>query len=60
MALDLHQSHWSRKKTEPQGFALKVNDLTKKDAHPLPKIDDMLDTLGKAQWFLTLDLANGY
>ena len=38
----------------------KVNDLTKKDAHPLPRIDDTLDTLGEAQWFLTLDLASGY
>ena len=38
----------------------KVNDLTKKDAHPLPRIDDTLDTLGGAEWFTTLDLASGY
>ena len=38
----------------------KVNDLTKKDAHPLPRIDDTLDALGGAQWFTTLDLASGY
>ncbi len=38
----------------------KVNDLTKKDAHPLPRIDDTLDTLGGAQWFSTIDLASGY
>ena len=38
----------------------KVNDLTKKDAHPLPRIDDTLDALGRAQWFTTLDLASGY
>ena len=38
----------------------KVNDVTKKDAHPLPRIDDTLDTLGGAQWFTTLDLASGY
>ena len=38
----------------------KVNDLTKKDAHSLPRIDDTLDTLGEAQWFSTLDLASGY
>ena len=37
-----------------------VNDLTKKDAHPLPRINDTLDTLGGAQWFSTLDLASGY
>lgn len=38
----------------------KVNNLTKKDAHPLPRIDDTLDALGGAQWFTTLDLASGY
>ena len=38
----------------------KVNDLTKKDAHPLPRIDDTLDTLGGAQWFSILGLAGGY
>ena len=27
----------------------KVNDLTKKDAHPLPRIDNTLDTLGGVQ-----------
>ena len=32
----------------------KMNNLTKKDAHPLPRIDDTLDTLGKAKWFSTL------
>ena len=34
----------------------KVNQVTKKDAQPLPRIDDTLDTLGKAQWFSTLDV----
>ena len=38
----------------------KVNDLTKKDAHPLPRIDNTLDTLCGAQWFTMLDLASGY
>ena len=38
----------------------KVNDATKKDAHPLPRIDDTLDTLGEAQWFTILDLTSGY
>ena len=46
----------------PQDFVdfRKVNDLTKKDPHLLPRIDDTLDTLGGAQWFSTLDLASGY
>ena len=36
----------------------KVNQVTKKDAQPLPRIDDTLDALGTAQLFSTLDLAN--
>ena len=38
----------------------KVNQVTKKDAQPLSRIDDTLYTLGTAQWFSTLDLASGY
>ena len=38
----------------------KLNDLTRKDAYPLPRIDDALDSLNKACWFSTLDLASGY
>ena len=37
-----------------------LNNLTRKDAHPLPRIDDTLDTLSGARWFSTLDLASGY
>ena len=28
--------------------------------YPLPRIDDILDTLGKAKYFPSLDLASGY
>lgn len=38
----------------------KLNDVTKKDAYPLPRIDDTFDSLGGAQWFSTLDLCSGY
>ena len=38
----------------------KVNAVTKKDVYPLPRVDDILDTLGKAKYFSTLDLASGY
>ena len=38
----------------------RLNDITKKDAYPLPRIDDTLDMLGGASYFATLDLANGY
>ena len=38
----------------------KVNDVTIKDAYPLPRVDDTLDTLAGSVWFLTLDLKSGY
>ena len=39
----------------------KVNaDCTRKDAQPLPRIDDTLDALGGARYFSTIDLASGY
>ena len=38
----------------------RVNALTKKDAQPLPHIDDTLDVLVGSCWFSTLDLASGY
>lgn len=38
----------------------KLNDVTKKDSYPLPRIDDTLDTLSGANIFSTLDLKSGY
>ena len=38
----------------------KLNSVSRKDAYPLPRIDDTLDTLAGAQWFSTLDLISGY
>ena len=38
----------------------KMNDATIKDAHPLPRIDDILESLHGAQYFTTLNLKFGY
>ena len=38
----------------------RLNDVTKKDAYPLPRIDDIFDGLRGAKYFSTLDLASGY
>ena len=38
----------------------KLNDVTAKDAYPLPRIDSCLDCLAKAKVFSTLDMQSGY
>ena len=38
----------------------KLNEVTRKDAYPLPRIDDTLEMLSGSQLFSTLDLASGY
>ena len=37
-----------------------LNAVTKKDAYPLPRIDDSLDALSGSAYFSTLDLVSGY
>src|SRR5436305_2099004 len=37
-----------------------VNNITKGDAYPLPRIDDMLESLIDVCWFTALDLASGF
>ena len=37
-----------------------LNHKTRKDAFPLPRIEESLDALSGARWFSTLDLASGY
>lgn len=38
----------------------KVNHLTRKDAYPLLRIDDTLDTLAGSTWFSMPDMFSGY
>lgn len=38
----------------------KLNDKTLDDRYPIPNITDILDKLGKCQYFTTLDLASGF
>ena len=38
----------------------KVNSVTRKDAYPLPRIDETLESLSGSQYFTALDLASGY
>ena len=35
----------------------KLNAVTKRDVYPLPRIDDILDTLGKSRYFTTFGSA---
>lgn len=37
-----------------------LNDVTIKDAYPLPRVDECLDSLAGAKWFSSMDLHSGF
>ncbi|KAK3107513.1 hypothetical protein FSP39_016272 [Pinctada imbricata] len=52
-----------RKKDQTYRFCIdfrRLNAITKKDAYPLPRVDDFLESLSGCSYFSTLDLAQGY
>ena len=38
----------------------RLNAIADADAYPMPRVDDMIDALGKSKYITTLDLARGY
>ncbi len=38
----------------------KLNGITRKDNHPLPRIDMLLEKFEGSRWFSTMDMASGY
>ena len=38
----------------------RLNSMSKTDAYPMPRVDELLDQLGKAKYISTLDLTKGY
>lgn len=38
----------------------KVNEISKKDAYPIPRIDDTFDTLSRVRYFVSVDMFSVY
>ena len=38
----------------------KLNEISKYDAYPMPRIDELIERLGPARYISTLDLTKGY
>ena len=37
-----------------------MNTVTETDAYPMPRVDELIDRLGRAKFITTLDLIRGY
>ena len=37
-----------------------LNTVAEADAYPMPRVDNLIDSLGEAKYVTTLDLARGY
>ena len=52
-----------KKKDGTQRFCVdyrRLNDVTIKDAYPLPRVDESLDQLAGNKWYSCLDMNSGY
>ena len=53
---------WAKKGEQLRfrGYFHYLNAVTKKDAYPIPRIDESLSKLGEAKFFTTLDLGSAF
>ncbi len=55
-----HQSSPSRRKMEECSYALSLNSITNEDKYQMPRVDELMERLGKAEFIIKVDLTKGY